>query len=160
MSSDYVDEGEIPHFAYLVLRAFPPSPTEIAVLCHHAETNDMFLPSGRIGSSPITRMNKVKIFLVETLVLQIGFRLLFDLFSIVYFYWEQTVTKNNNGINYSMYVVDLSFRDFIMSFRNVGGAQAVVPNIKFQEKLFKLEPSGKPIPNRIRIFEIPLIAHC
>ena len=41
MSSDTTKENEIPHFAYLVLRDVPPYPTEIAVLCHHAETNDI-----------------------------------------------------------------------------------------------------------------------
>jgi len=51
-------------------------------------------------------------------------------------------------------------RDFINSFKNVGGAQAVVSNIKFQEELFKLEQSGKPLPNHIKSFEIPLIARC
>ena len=57
----------------------------------------------------------------------------------MYLYWEQTVTENYHGIKYSLYVADVSFRDFINSFRNVGGAQAVVSNIKFQEELFKLE---------------------
>jgi hypothetical protein len=77
-----------------VLRGFPPFPTKIAVLCHHAETNDIFLPGGRVGPSPFTKMNKVEIFLVETLVLEIGFRLSPDLSNTMYSYWEQTVTKN------------------------------------------------------------------
>ena len=59
--------GEIPHYAYLVLIIFPPFPTEIAVLCHHAETNDIFLPSGRVEPSPLSKMNRVEIFLIETL---------------------------------------------------------------------------------------------
>jgi len=88
---------------------------EIALLCHHAETDDIFLPGGRVGPSFITRTNKVEIFLEETLVLQIGFRLPFDLFSTIYFYWEQTVIENYRGIKYSLYVVDGSFRDFINS---------------------------------------------
>ena len=66
MSSDSTEEAEIPHFAYLVLRVVPPYPKEIAVLCHHAETNDTFLPGGRVGPSTLTKMNKVEIFLVET----------------------------------------------------------------------------------------------
>ena len=74
MSSDSTKEGEVPHYAYLVLRIFPPFPTEIEVLCHHAETNDIFLPSGRVGPSPLTKVNKVEMFLIETLILQIGFR--------------------------------------------------------------------------------------
>jgi hypothetical protein len=32
MSSDYAHEGEVPHYAYLVLRIFPPFSTEIALL--------------------------------------------------------------------------------------------------------------------------------
>ena len=73
MSSDSTEEAEIPHFAYLVPRVVPPFPTEIVVLWHHAETNDIFLPDGHVGPSPLTKMNKVEICLVETLVLQLGF---------------------------------------------------------------------------------------
>ena len=69
-----------------MLRFFPPFPTDIAGLCHHAETNDIFLHGGRVGPSPLTRMNKVEIFLIETLILHIGFRLLFDTFSRMYLY--------------------------------------------------------------------------
>ena len=49
MSSDSIDEGEVPHYAYLVLRIFPLFPTKIAVLCHHAETNDIVLSGGRVS---------------------------------------------------------------------------------------------------------------
>jgi hypothetical protein len=69
---------------------------------------------------------------LETLVLHIGFRLAW------YKHWEQTVTTNNYGIRYSLYVKDIAFRDFIDSFRNMGVAQAVVANINFQEELFNL----------------------
>ena len=62
MSSDSTEEGETPHFAYLVLRVFPPFPTKIALLCHHAATNVIFLSGGCVGSSPLTRVNKVEIF--------------------------------------------------------------------------------------------------
>jgi hypothetical protein len=54
----------------------------------------------------------------------------------------------------------VNFRDIINNFRNVGGAQAIVSNIKFQEELFKLEQSGVPLPNRMREFQIPLCARC
>ena len=47
LSSDSRDEGEAPHYAYLVLRIFPPFPTVVAVLYHHAKTNDIFSPGGR-----------------------------------------------------------------------------------------------------------------
>jgi len=39
MSSYSIDEGEVPHYAYPMHGFFPPFPTEIAVLYHHAETN-------------------------------------------------------------------------------------------------------------------------
>ena len=95
------------------------------------------MPGGCVGPSPLTRVNKVETFLVESLVLQIGFRLPFDLSSTMYLYWEQIVPENYHGIKYSLYVVGESFRDFINSLRNVGGALVLI--IKFQEELFKLE---------------------
>ena len=112
---------------------------------------------GRVGPNPFTKMNKVEIFLLETLVLEIGFRLPSELSSTMYLYWEQTVTKNYYEVKYSLYVADVKFPDFINSFRNVGVAQALVSNIKFQEELFKLEQSGKPLPNRIRNFQISFV---
>jgi hypothetical protein len=97
------------------------------------------LPGGRIGPSPFSKVNKIEIFLVETLVLHIGFRLPSDLLSTMYLYWEQTVTNNYYDVKYYLYVADVNFRDFVNRFRNVGGSQAIVSNIKFQEELFKLE---------------------
>jgi len=79
----------------------------IFVLFHNAETNDIFFPG------PITRVYKVEIFLSETLVLQIRFRLPSDFFSTMYLYWEQNVTKSYHGIKYSLCVADDSFRNFI-----------------------------------------------
>jgi len=160
MSSDSTEEAETPHYAYLVLRVFPPFPTKNAILCHHAETNDIFLPYGRVGPSPFTKMKKVEIFLVETLVLQIGFRLPPHPSSTMYLHWEQTVTKNCYEVKYSLYVADVRFRDFINSFRNIGGVQALVFDIKFQDELFKMEQSGKPLPNRIRNFQITALTRC
>ena len=49
MSSDSTDAGEVPHYAYPVLRICPPFPTEIPVLCHHADTNDILLLGGRVS---------------------------------------------------------------------------------------------------------------
>jgi len=125
------------------------------LLFHHAKTNDMFLPSGRVGPSPITRADKIEIFLVETLVLHIGFRLPSDFTSTMYLYREQTVTEYYHGIKYSLHVSDVSFRNFIDNFRNVEGAQALVANITFQEEIFKLEQSGKPPPNQAKKFKPP-----
>jgi len=99
MSTDSTEEAEIPHFAYLALIVIPPFPREIAILCHHAETNDIFLLGGRVGPSPFTKVNKVEIFLAETLVLKIGFRLPSDIRSTMYLYWEQTVTKITMKLN-------------------------------------------------------------
>jgi hypothetical protein len=160
MSSDSTEEAETSHFTYLVLKVFPLFPTEVAVLCHHAETNYIFLPCGRVGPSPFTRGNKTEIFLIETLVLQIGFRLPAYLFNTMYLYWEQIVTCNYYEVKYSLYVADVNFRDFINNFRNAGGAQAVVSNIKFQEELFKLKQPGVPLPNRVREFQSPPCARC
>ena len=89
------------------------------------------LVDGRVGPSPFTKINKVEIFILETLVLRIGFRLPSKLSSTVYLCWEQTVTENYYEVKYFLYVADVKFRDFINSFRNVGGAQALVSNIKF-----------------------------
>ena len=58
MSSDSADEREISHYAYAVLRVFPPFPTEIVVLYHHAKTNDIFLLGGRVGPFLLTCMNR------------------------------------------------------------------------------------------------------
>ena len=57
----------------------------------------------------------------------------------MYLYWEQIVSENYHAVKLSLYVADVNFRDFINSFRNIGGAQALVSNITFQEELFKLE---------------------
>ena len=54
----------------------------------------------------------------------------------------------------------MKFRDLINNFRSVGGAQALVSNIKFQEEFFKLEQSGNPLLNRIRHFQILTLARC
>jgi hypothetical protein len=78
----------------------------------------------------------------------------------MHLYREQTVTNKYFEVKYSLYVADVNFHSFINSFRNVGGAQALVSNITFQEELFKLEQSGKPLPNRIRKCTIPLIVRC
>ena len=109
ISSDSTEEAETSHFAYLVLRFYPPFPTEIAVLCHHAKSNDIFLHGGRVGHSPFTQIDKVEIFLIETLFLQIGFRLPSDLFSTMYLYWEQVVTEIFYEVKYSLYVADVNF---------------------------------------------------
>jgi len=155
MSSDSTDVREVPHYAYLV-----PFPTEIIVLCHHVEENDIFLLGGRVGPSPLTKMNRVETFLMETLVLQIGFRLPVDAFIKMYLYWEQTVSEIYFEIKYSLYVANVVFRDVINNFKNIGGAQTVIAKINFQEELFNLEQSGLALPNRTRRFETPPMVFC
>jgi len=160
MSSDSIDVREVAHSACLVLRKFPPFPTEIADSCHHAEPNDIFLPGGRVGPSPLTKIDRVEIFLMETLILHIEFRLPLETFSRMYVYWEQNVSKNYFKVKYSLYVADVGFRDFIDNFRNIGGAQTIIARINFQEELFDLEQSGKILPNRTRRFEPPSMVFC
>ena len=77
--------------------------------------------------------------MLETLILQIGFRLTSDLSITMYLYWEQNVTENYHGLKYSLYVADVSFGDIVESFRNDGGAQSVIAKICLQEELFYLE---------------------
>ncbi len=119
MSSDSTDVGEVPHYAYMMLIIFPPFPTEIVVLCHHAKINDIFLPSGRVGPSPLTKTNMVEICMMEAVILHIGFRLPSDTFSKMYLYWEQTFTQNYFEITYSLYVAYVVFRDFIDSLETL-----------------------------------------
>ena len=42
-------------------------------------------------------------------------------------------------VKYSLYIIDVGFRDFIEKFRNIRGAQTIVANLNCQEKLFNLE---------------------
>jgi len=78
----------------------------------------------------------------------------------MYLYWGQTIIENYYGIKYSLYVAYVAFRDVINSFRNVGGGQAIVAKVNFQEELFNLEQSGKPLPNRTSIFKPPSMVRC
>ena len=110
MSSESADEGEVPHYSYLVLITFPPFPTEIEVICHHAKTNDIFLSGGRVGPSSFTKMNEVEIFLLERLILQIGFILPVDLLSTMHLYWERTLIEHNFEIKYSLYVAGVGLK--------------------------------------------------
>jgi hypothetical protein len=104
-------------------------------------------------------MKRVEIILLETLILQIGFILPFDIFSTMNLCWEQTVTQNCYGIKYFVYIY-VACRDFINRFKNVGGAQAVVANLNFKEESFNLEQSRKPLPNYPRRFQPPSMVLC
>ena len=56
--------------------------------------------------------------------------------------------------------MDVSFRDFIEKFRNIGGAHTIVSNINFQEELFNLEHSAPNLASRIELFEPPKMVKC
>jgi hypothetical protein len=75
-------------------------------------------------------------------------------------YWELAVIDNFFSIKYSLYVVNVSFKNIVDSFKNAGGAKAAVAKISFQEELFNLEQSGKALPNRIRLFKSPPTTRC
>ena len=45
-----------------------------------------------MGPSPLTKMTKVEIFMIETFILQTGFRSPSNALSIMYLYREQIVT--------------------------------------------------------------------
>jgi hypothetical protein len=57
----------------------------------------------------------------------------------MHFWEEQDVFDEYEPVKYSIYIMDVGFRDFIDKFRNIGGAQGIVANINFQEELFNLE---------------------
>jgi len=56
--------------------------------------------------------------------------------------------------------MDVSFRDFIKKLRNIGGTQAIVSNINFQEELFNLEHSTANLISRTELFEPPKMVKC
>jgi len=105
-------------------------------------------------------MNRVEIFLMEIVRLQIRFRLPTELFSRMYLYWEQSVSENCFEVTYSLYVANVVFRDFIDSFRNIGCAQNMVARIKFLEELFNVEQSRRALLNRTYRFEPPSMVFC
>ena len=75
-------------------------------------------------------------------------------------HWEQYVFDEYELVKYSIYIMDVGFRDFIEKFRNIGGAQAIVTNINFQEELFNVEHSAANLVSRTRLFELPKVAKC
>jgi hypothetical protein len=56
----------------------------------------------------------------------------------MHLYWEHDVFDEYEPVKYSIYIMDVSFRDFIERFKNIGGAQAIVSNINSQEEFFNL----------------------
>jgi hypothetical protein len=48
MSSNSTEAVELHHYAYLIIRIYPPFPREISLLCHYGETNDVFFLGGMV----------------------------------------------------------------------------------------------------------------
>jgi hypothetical protein len=78
----------------------------------------------------------------------------------MHLYWEYDVFDEYELVNYSLYIMDVSFRDFIEKFRNIGGAQAIVSNINIQEELFNLEHFAANLISRTKLFEPPNMVKC
>ena len=74
MSSDSTEPaGQSQHYAYLFIRTFPGNvPTDLAVLCHYGETNEIFFPSGLVELSS-SRCKTVHAFLLVHLRKLLGF---------------------------------------------------------------------------------------
>ena len=70
------------------------------------------------------------------------------------------VFDETEPVNYSIYIMDVSFRDFIEKFRNIGGAHAIASNINFQEECFNLEHSAANLVSRTKLFEPPKVVKC
>jgi len=123
MSSDSTEPVEQSlHYAYLIIRIFPGNvPTDLAVLCHYGETNDIFFPGGLVELSSSSRCKTVQNFLLVQLRKLLGFYQPFNQFSKMHFYWERDVFDEYEPVKYSIYIMDVGFRDFIEKFRNIGG---------------------------------------
>jgi hypothetical protein len=139
MSSDSTEQVEQNlHYAYLIIRIFPSTvPADLAVLCHYGETNHIFFPGGLVELSS-SRCKTVQTFLLTQLRELLGFYQPLNQFSKMHLYWEHDVFDEYEPVKYSIYIMDVSFRDFIERFKNIGGAQAIVSNINSQEEFFNL----------------------
>jgi len=74
---------------------------------------------------------------------------------------EQDVFDEYEPVKYSIYIMDVGFRDFIDKFRNIpGGAQGIVANINFQEELFNLEHFVAHLVSRTSLFEPRKVVKC
>ena len=123
MSSDSIELAEQSlHYAYLIIRIFPGNiPTDLAVMRHYGETNDIFFPGGLVELSS-SRCKTVQTFLLVQLRKLLGFYQPSNQFSKMHLYCEQDVFDEYEPVKYSIYIMDVSFRDLIEKFRNIGGA--------------------------------------
>jgi hypothetical protein len=78
----------------------------------------------------------------------------------MHLYWEHDDFDEYEPVKYSIYIMDVDFRDFIEKFRNIGGTQVIVSNINFKEELFNLEHSASSLVSRTRLFEPPKVVKC
>jgi len=77
------------HYTYLTIRSFSGSvPTDLAVLCHYGETNDILFPSGLVELSS-SRCKTVHTFLLLQLRKFLGFYQPFNQFSKMHLYWKE-----------------------------------------------------------------------
>ncbi len=75
-------------------------------------------------------------------------------------FWEQIVTKNCQAVKYSLNFAVISFGNFMSCFKNVGGAQAIIANVNFQEEIFDLEQMGRALLNRTSHYRPPSMVRC
>ena len=59
----------------------------------------------------------------------IGFYQPFNQFSKMHVYWEQVVFYEYVPVKYSIYIMSVSFGDFIEKFRNIGGHMLLLISI-------------------------------
>jgi len=79
----------------------------------------------------------------------------------MHLYREHDVFDEYEPVKYSIYIMDVGFRDFIdEKFRNIGRAQAIVSNINLQEELFNLEYFAANLISRTELFEPPKVVKC
>jgi hypothetical protein len=78
----------------------------------------------------------------------------------MHLYWNYDIFDKYEPVKYYIYIMDVSFRDFIEKFRNIEGAHAIVSNVNFQEELFNLEHYAANLVSRTKLFEPPKAVKC
>ena len=103
MSWDSTDLAEqCLYYAYLIIRIFPGKvQTDLTLLCHYGETNDIFFPGGLVELSS-SRCKTVQTFLLVKLRKLLGFYQPFNQFSKMHLYWEHDVFDEYEPVKYSL----------------------------------------------------------
>jgi hypothetical protein len=78
----------------------------------------------------------------------------------MYSWGEQNVCDENESIKYSLYIMDVKFKDFIEKFGDIRGALAIISKINFQEELFNLEHALKHLVNITHLFKPHDMVRC